>query len=397
MMDEKRLRAWWAKKQGLDGSLKNASPAEVLEKSGWARSVGGVNPYITLFARAGISREAAEAAIAKSQIHELPSARGCTHVLPASDFALGLKVGQGFGDEAAIHTAVKFLGVTEKEIDTLSDRVLKALGNGSKDPRELKEVIGDAVRNLGEAGKKKGVTTTLPLALGKLQGEGKIRRIPSNGRLDQQRFSYTLWSPSPLEKFRLNAEEAYAELARRYFRWIGPASLAHFRWFSGLRAKVAKSALDSIGAVPVEKDSDLLLLPDELDAFQSFKTPKEPQYSLISSIDGLLLLRRDLAALLEQPDRDRKMMAEKGMVQMGAVQDLSSHAIIDCGRVIGLWEFEPSSGKIAWFSFVKADAKLKAAVDETEKFVSDQLGDARSFSLDSPESRAPRIKALQAK
>ena len=29
------------------------------------------------------------------------------------------------------------------------------------------------------------------------------------------------------------------------------------------------------------------------------------------------------------------------------------------------------------------------------KFVRDQLGDARSFSLDSPESRAPRIQSLR--
>jgi hypothetical protein len=110
MIDKKKLRAWWSKKQGLDGSLKKAGVAEVLQKTGWARSVGGVNPYITLFARAGISRDAADAALAKIEIHELPSARGCTYVLPASDFALGLKAGQGFGDESDLSTAVKFLG-----------------------------------------------------------------------------------------------------------------------------------------------------------------------------------------------------------------------------------------------------------------------------------------------
>ena len=89
MIDKKKLRAWWFRKQGLDGSLKNTGVAEVLQKTGWARSVGGVNPYITLFARAGISRDAADAALAKIEIHELPAARGCTYVLPVSDFALG--------------------------------------------------------------------------------------------------------------------------------------------------------------------------------------------------------------------------------------------------------------------------------------------------------------------
>src|SRR3982751_6312697 len=96
--DQRRIQAWWAHRQGLDGSLHGKSAAEVLERSGWARSVGGVGPYLTLFSRAGVSRTDADAAVASLEIHELPSARGCTHVLPRSDFALGLKVGQGFSD-----------------------------------------------------------------------------------------------------------------------------------------------------------------------------------------------------------------------------------------------------------------------------------------------------------
>ena len=77
-MDHDKLRAWWSHRQGLDGSLSGASAAEVLERSGWARSVGGVGPYLTLFARAQIGREAAEAAVKNLEIHELPAARGCT-------------------------------------------------------------------------------------------------------------------------------------------------------------------------------------------------------------------------------------------------------------------------------------------------------------------------------
>ena len=97
-MIETKLRAWWSHRQGLDGSLRDKAPADVLSQAGWARSVGGVGPYLTLFSRAGTSRETADAAVAALQIHELPSARGCTYVLPSKDFALGLKVGEAFGD-----------------------------------------------------------------------------------------------------------------------------------------------------------------------------------------------------------------------------------------------------------------------------------------------------------
>src|SRR5262245_14786843 len=127
-MDQSKVRAWLAHRQVLDGAFSRRSPAEVLERSGWARSVGGVGPYLTLFARAGTTREATDQAVERMEIHELPAARGCTYVVPASDFALGLKVGEEYG-KAEMKVAAK-LGVTEREIDKLCDAVIGALRNG---------------------------------------------------------------------------------------------------------------------------------------------------------------------------------------------------------------------------------------------------------------------------
>lgn len=394
-MRHTQLRAWWAARQGLLVRDTDASPATVLERSGWARSVGGVNPYMTLFARAGISRAAAEAAAAKREIHELPSARGCTYIVPRSDFALALKVGQGFSEAAALQMAKKHLGVTEQEVERLCDKVLAALAGGAQDPAALKGSLGDAVRNLGEAGKKRGTTTTLPLALGRLQSRGEILRQPVGGRLDLQRFAYVLWPDSPLRQDTRSPEEAHIELARRYFRWIGPASAAHFQWFSGLSGKATKAALAPLGLVALAADSPLLLFPEDRDALLGFTPPDEPVYRLLAGIDGLFLLRRDMTGLLEPKDAARKIVGDSGAVELGGLQDLTSHAVVDRGRVVGLWEFDPEAGAIAWSSFIAASPALKAEVSRTEVFVRDELGDARSFSLDSPEKRRPRIDALR--
>src|SRR5439155_9885728 len=127
-------------------------------------------------------------------------------------------------------TAYK-LGVTDKEIDKLCDAVMKALSKGPLAPDDIREATGSASRNLGDEGKKKGMITTLPLALGLLQARGDIRRVPINGRLDQQRYQYMVWNPNPLKNFKLSPEEAYVELARRYFRWNGPATVTEFQQF----------------------------------------------------------------------------------------------------------------------------------------------------------------------
>ena len=368
-----KLRAWWAYKQGLDGRLTGQTAAEVLAQTGWQRSVAGASPYLALFARAGLRRQDVDAALAAVQIHELPSARGCTYVLPESEYALGLAVGSGFGAMPEMRTAMK-LGVTEAEIASLRQAVLDALSGGALEPDEIRVAVGDAARSLGPEGTKKGISSTLPVALGFLQESGEIRRIPVNGRLDQQRYKYTRWGLSPQADSRV-----FQDLARRFFGWTGPATLAEFTAFSGLGVKAAKAAVEPLGLVDLD---GWLILPEEADAFARFVAPRAPAYSLIGSIDNLIQLRTDYGSILGPDDQHRAKGAK-------------AHAIVDRGRVVGFWEYDPEAASIVWMAFGKPDQALVDAVVRTEAFIREDLGDARSFSLDSPKSRKPRIEALK--
>ncbi len=332
--------------------------------------------------------------MAKLQIHELPTARGCTYVLPASDFAIGLRVAQPFG-KSDLRTAER-LGVREQEIDTLCDAVLGALGDEPLDPDAIRTAVGGAARNLGDEGKKRGMITTLPVALGILQTRGDIRRVPVGGRLDQQRFKYVRWSPNPLAKDNRSVEDALTELARRFFRWVGPATMKEFQEFAGTGVKASKDTVAPLDLQPAEDGSDRLLLPDDVDAFRRFTPATEPQFALVSSLDAIAATRRDIEALLDPKDRARGVFSESKTGQAGGFYDLPNHAMLDRGRLIGLWEFDPESSSIVYATFgVKKSKVLQHAIDETEAFVRDQLGDARSFSLDSPKSRKPKIDALR--
>ncbi len=368
-----KLRAWWSHKQGLDGRLAGKSAAEVLAETGWQRSVGGASPYLALFARAGLRRAEVDAALAAVEIHELPSARGCTYILPASDFALGLGAGQGFSAEPEMKVAMK-LGVTGEEVAVLRKAVLSALEDGPLDPDALRAAVGSATRSLGPEGTKKGISSTLPLALGYLQETGEIRRIPVNGRIDQQRYKYALWGLKPQDD-----DQVYIDLARHFFAWSGPATEAEFRTFSSLGVKAAKAAMAPLGLEPVEGG---LILPGDRAEYEAFEVPRSPAYSLIGSIDNLIQPRGDYAALLG-PDDQHRAKGAKG------------HAIVDRGRVVGFWEYDTATETIVWMAFGKPDQALSDAVARTEAFIREDLGDARSFSLDSPKSREPKIAAIR--
>ena len=326
--------------------------------------------------------------MAKLEIHELPAARGCTYVVPACDFALALKAGESFGG-AEMKVAYK-LGVTDKEVEKLCEAVLRALEAGPLDPDEIRAATGKASRNLGEEGKKKGMVTTLPLALGKLQTSGHIRRVPIGGRLDQQRYRYTLWRPNPLAKFKMSPEEVNTEVARRYFEWTGPATISELQWHSAWSGKTAKAAVEPLRLEVL--DGDRLMLPGDREKFEAFKVPKAAQYALVSSIDGLSLLRRDLASVTEAADLKRPLFAAP---RGGVVPDLPSHGIFDRGHLVGLWAYDPASESIAWIGFTSQNHDLEKAVARTEEYVRTEVGDARSFSLDSPKSRVPLIEALR--
>lgn len=383
------LRAWAWHKQGLDGSLQGAPAAEVLTRAGWARSVGGANPYLTLFARAGTGRVQADADVLSLKIHELSSARGCTYVLGQDDFAWGLQIGR----DAAVapFRVLARMGVERGEITLLKEQIVHALAEADSplDPKQLKDLLGDSVRNLGEEGKKKGAATTLPTALALLQADGRIRRVPVNGRLDQQRYAYTLWGLSPTV---MDEDASRSLLLGRYLGWTGGATVKQSQWFTGFTLAHTKAALSAIGAVEVATANGevLCMLPDDVVRLASFEAPAEEQIQLLAGTDSLVLLRRNLGDLFADPDKGRKFLGSTLVLQA----DLPDHPIFDRGRIIGLWQYDPRKARIAHWLFDGPTQAVTRRIAEVEAWIRDELGDFRSFSLDSPASRQDRIDAL---
>ena len=121
-----------------------------------------------------------------------------------------------------------------------------------------------------------------------------------------------------------------------------------------------------------------------------------PAYALVSCMDSMFLLRRDLSVLLSSEASKQKVYGDKGPRELGSLSDLNTNAILDRGAVVGLvgirsCERLPSPGSRS----PAPDKAMRECISRTETYIRDQLGDARSFSLDSPKSRAPRIEAIR--
>ena len=81
--------------------------------------------------------------------------------------------------------------------------------------------------------------------------------------------------------------------------------------------------------------------------------------------------------------------------QVHRLADKRAGRIEEMLRLVGLWEYDAITESIAWMPFIKKNKDLEKAVACTEEYVRAELGDARSFSLDSPKSRAPRVAFLR--
>jgi hypothetical protein len=285
--------------------------------------VGGPGPYLGLFARAGLSRATVDKAVADLGIHELPAARGRTYVLPAADFTLGLRVGEAEAEAGMAAVARDFVetgprsraGLTASieagtAIEAVSAAVVAVLEAADRplDPAALEAATGEAVRNLGEAGREPGSATLLPLALARLQARGEILRMRTNGRLDQRRYRYVRWDRYTGGQ---SAEEAQAHLARRYFDWAAPASLTHFRWFSGLTSVAAEAAVAGLD-LRLLPGTELLIPVGLAGRFARFEVPRRPWYALVADTDGIHLLHREFGLLLDEADAARPAPGDPG-------------------------------------------------------------------------------------
>lgn len=384
------LRAHVFARQGFRqvGTAPEGDPramAAALDRNGWARSVGGASPYLALRARSGSSRASIDAAVAELALHELPAVRGCTYVVPACDFALALAAARPFA-EVPITAAKTHLGVEERELATLADAVLEHCTDGPLDPATLRERCGDRVRSFGEAGRKRGVNSTLPLVLGRLQAAGRLRRHNPDGRLDHQRHTYVRWDLDPLPDA---GEDAVAlGLARRYWTQALFGTLDSFVRWSGLPVKRARAAAAGLGLRSVPGHEDLSTLPETLDSLGS-SSPNEGLATAIGSLDPYIHMRPSAAWFSEFAPAPT---AAKGAAFLGQADH---HAIVEGGRIVASWAWDTDTATAAVKAHEPLSAGARCAIEAVSAFVRDELGDARTFSLDSPSSRRESLEALR--
>ena len=143
------------------------------------------------------------------------------------------------------------------------------------------------------------------------------------GRIGRQHLFALLdeWLPVSRE---LEGEAALAELARRYFRSHGPASLHDFAWWAGITQRDALAAIDAAdGALRRERF-------EECNYWSGAKAPRaaaarSPQVALLPAFDELSVAYKNRSALA-------------GAGRLANPMALLNPLVVVDGRAVGTWQ-----------------------------------------------------------
>jgi hypothetical protein len=255
-----------------------------------------------------------EQAIADRSVIRSWPMRGTIHLMPAEDARWMVRLLAPRLD-ARVAGNYRRAGLSPEVVNLAGDVIAKALAGRQCTRAEIYAALNAAgIPTAGQSAEQRGMHLLVHWAR-----HGLICIAPRRGK--QQTYALLdEWLPGRVE---LTGEEALAELARRYFRSHGPATIRDFAWWTGVTLTEAKRAAEAIRAeferVSVD-GADLWLSPSPgrraRAARRAFLLPPFDEYGVAYA---------DRSALV---DRDQMEAAGHG---------IGSNLVID-GRLAALWK-----------------------------------------------------------
>jgi hypothetical protein len=381
-----RARALRWANQGLGGA----------GTAGWTRCIGGILPHLSSFARQRLTRAEVDARVAEDALVISQGVRGCIWVVPREEASTALAIGTEVGTRRTLRDLDK-TGVDAGEIARTQTAVVEALAAAPAPIAELRARLPEgAVRSLGAAGKKIGVSSTLPPVLRLLESQGRVRRLAAEGRLDLERYRWALapdgWhDPASVPEDPLTRVQW---LLTHFLRRAAPATLEQFCAWSQAPKGRARKAAAALGVVEVAvegQDGSWWVLPDQTEA------PAEARgVRLLGCLDNLLSMAAPAALLLDAPHRDLPILVQGGRTKPAAtVKWPLVRPLVADGAWVGVWAWDEAATELVTRLFPGTAVDAAALAAEADAVRARILGDfdgvAKVISIDGPKQRARRV------
>lgn len=348
-----------------------------------------------------MTRAELDASVERGDLRVIPAVRGCIYLVPARFVGdlLALNAGpwRKQVDKDLAKANAKF-DVVEKT----AKAVLSVLAQPMTTDAIRKAIPKGEIPSFGEAGKKAGLSSPLPIALRLLELDGRIERTLEGGRLDSDRY---FWRKSQWKTPAAAKDEA-AQLKNvigAFLDFAGPSTLEHIASWSGRSQRDLRPIIEALDADPVTIESvgDAYAQPGDIDC--AHEAPLPLGVRLLAFEDNYLINHGGLA-VVSDPKHHGIQVNIFGAAKpesIGTADHVLSRTIVVDGLVAGFWEVDPAASRAVWHTFdpQKRDVadRIDAAAQDLAKFLLEDVQNLCLYSLDSTEAvqaRADRIKAL---
>ena len=295
---------------------------------------GALNYHVSLWSRVeGLSNGFIGESLESRALIRCYSVRGTVHVAPVSLYVL---VNAALRD----HLVSGF----ERQLD--KSNLMESGGLWRQYAQEVLEALGDQPSTVselvGRLGWRHPEAKRLMNALVRLLGyRGELCHAASGGpwyvNTENTYVRMDAWLPGQI--YVGDGGEARAQLAERYLKAYGPATVSDFRYWTGLSASLAKGAFKAIEGklikVMSQECGKLFLLEEDLDALLGVE-PME-MVRLLPAWDALIMGHADKTRIMDPEHRKQVFLR---------LADVAPTLLID-GRVAGTWSMKKGRGE-AW-------------------------------------------------
>lgn len=232
--------------QGLAGEG-FATPAAAVAHLGAVQAQEFAEAKRSLMERVPGSTDAdVEAVFERGEILRTHVLRPTWHFVAAADIRWMLEL-----TAPRVHQANRYyygqVGLDDSVVARSQETLAEVLADGEPRTRgELGEALGDA-----------GVEDARGVRLAHLMMYAELEGLVVSGPRRGKQHTYALLADRAPEAVSLSAEDALAELTRRYFTSHGPATVRDFSWWSGLTVTQVREGLLLVGdELAYEQDDD---------------------------------------------------------------------------------------------------------------------------------------------
>jgi hypothetical protein len=250
-------------------------------------------------------------AIARGEIVRAWSLRGTIQLVPAQDarWMAGIAAARVAASASPVERS---LGITDEDITQTAKILAKTLKNSKVMERSaLYEVL-----------EAKGVSTKGQRGYHLLWRAGLTGLICFGPRSEKQP-TFTLMADWAPQLTRLPRPAAIAELARRYFRSHGPATIQDFAWWTGLSLTESKQAHEAIRDEMIEEE-----IEGASYWLYATSTTDASGFYLLPGFDEFILGYKDRNAVID-PNLAPALSPYKNGIFLPV--------LVSGGRVVGTW------------------------------------------------------------